>query len=195
MKNMWDQRYAGEDYVYGEKPNSFFKENLLKYQAGKVLLPAEGEGRNAVFAAVSGWDVTAFDNSEVGKEKAGKLSEKHGVSISYLLASHEDVILDENSFDMIALIYAHTPYRQDIHKKILRYLKPGGIVLIEGFSKEQIKYNTGGPGRIDLLFSKKEIKSDFNSLTEVDIRIEEILLDEGEFHQGKASVLRMIGKK
>ncbi|MFC2129486.1 class I SAM-dependent methyltransferase [Bacteroidota bacterium] len=195
MNNMWDQRYAVEDYVYGEKPNSFFKENLLKYPVGKLLLPAEGEGRNAVFAALSGWDVTAFDSSEVGKAKAEKLSKKHGVSISYLLASHEDVILEAKSFDMLALIYAHSPFRQDIHKKILRYLKPGGTILIEGFSKEQIKYNTGGPGRIDMLFSKKEINSDFSSLAEVDIRIEEVELDEGEFHQGKASVLRMIGKK
>ena len=195
MNNMWDERFAGSEYLYGEKPNSFFKENILKYQAGKLLLPAEGEGRNAVFAALSGWDVTAFDSSEVGKEKAEKLSKKHGVSISYLLASHEDVILDENSFDMIALIYAHSPFRQNVHRKILRYLKPGGIILIEGFSKEQIKYNTGGPGRIDLLYSKKEISTDFSSLAEVKMWIEEVDLDEGAFHKGRASVLRMIGTK
>lgn len=192
---MWDKRYSADEYVYGTEPNTFFRENLLKQKAGKLLLPAEGEGRNAVFAAIQGWDVTAFDSSEVGKQKAEKLAEENGIKINYLLASYETIDLEENSFDMIALIYAHTDNREAIHKKLLKYLKPGGILLLEGFSKDQLRYNTGGPGNIQLLYSEEEIRTDFKTLTDTVCSIKEELIDAGPYHQGKASLLRFIGTK
>lgn len=192
---MWDQRYNVEEYVYGEEPNEFLKAKLDQLTPGRLLLPAEGEGRNAVYAARQGWKVTAFDNSVVGMEKAKKLAEKHQVYFHYLLSSYDDVELEEASFDVIALIYAHSPERKAIHRKMLRYLKQGGLVLLEGFSKEQLDYGTGGPNRADMLFSNEELQSDFTGLSEMEVRTEVINLDEGEFHQGKASVVRFIGKK
>lgn len=192
---MWDVRFSEEEYVYGKEPNTFFKEQLLKKQAGKLLLPGEGEGRNAVFAALKGWEVTAFDSSKVGKEKAERLAVEQGVEISYHLASYESSSFEENSFDIIALVYTHTNNREALHKKMLNYLKPGGILIIEGFSKEQIEYNTGGPGRIDMLYSTEEIDTDFIELTEKTCGVEEVILDEGPYHSGKASVLRFVGKK
>lgn len=195
MENMWDKRYSQEEYVYGKEPNFFFKEHLLNYKPGKILLPAEGEGRNAVFAALSGWEVTAFDNSRVGQEKAMKLANELNVKVSYKIASYGDVNFEEETFDMIAFVYAHTFNREQVHHKMLSYLKPGGIIILEGFSKEQINNNTGGPGNIDMLYSNDEIQSDFKTLSEKKVWMEEINLDESPFHSGVASVIRLIGAK
>lgn len=195
MNEIWNMRYAQDDYVYGKQPNEFFKEQLLLLQPGKILLPAEGEGRNAVFAALKGWKVTAFDSSSEAKKKAEKLALENGVEIEYRIDSFEDIELEENTFDLIVLIYAHTATRQSNHRKLLKFLKPGGIILLEGFSKNQINNTTGGPKNVEMLFSKEELLEDFNALSYLNIWEEELFLSEGKHHLGKASVIRCVGKK
>lgn len=195
MENMWDKRYAGEEFIYGKKANEFLREHLQNIKPGTLLLPGEGEGRNAVHAALLGWNVKAFDSSIVGKQKAEKLAKGNKVEISYSIASYEEADFEEDSFDLIALVYTHSLIREALHHKMLRFLKPGGTILLEGFSKEQLEYGSGGPGNPEMLYSLEEIESDFKSLSEKKITIKEVVLDEGSFHLGKASVLRMIGKK
>lgn len=195
MKQMWDKRYAEDEYAYGIHPNIFFKENIKGVEPAKILLPAEGEGRNAVYAAGLGWDVYAFDFSAKAREKALLLSEEKIVRIQYAVHNIEEAEYELSSFEMMALIYAHNPNRKDNHQHLLKFLKPGGTVILEGFSKEQIKNNTGGPKDINMLYSIKELKEDFSQLSELDVWEEEIMLDEGEFHSGKFSVIRLIGKK
>jgi len=111
MTEIWNQRYAQKEYVYGIKPNEFYKEQLLKLQPGKILFPAEGEGRNAVFAALNGWDVVAFDSSMEAKKKAEKLADENKVELKYLISSIEEFEFEENSFDTIVLVYVHTENR------------------------------------------------------------------------------------
>jgi len=195
MIEMWNQRYAQEIFVYGTEPNEFFKTQLSGLPKGKILLPAEGEGRNAVFASEMGWEVVAFDSSSAAKEKAEKLMKQKNVQFEYLIESFEDFEYHENSFDVIVLIYAHTFNRKDNHQKILSFLKPGGILILEGFSKKQIRFNSGGPRNIDMLFSADELKSDFSEFTQMDIEELEIELQEGPLHIGEAAVIRAIGKK
>ncbi|NOX86783.1 MAG: class I SAM-dependent methyltransferase [Chlorobi bacterium] len=197
MKTMWDERYASNSFIYGRKPNAFFKKQISRLMPGKILLPAEGEGRNAVFAARLGWEVVAFDNSTEARKKALKLASERGVNIDYRLISYDEFDYKTNDFDAIALIYAHVPgkIRQSLYRKMLEFLKPGGMVILEGFSKKQLRNNSGGPKDIDLLFSKEELKDDFLSLSEINMRETEITLNEGEFHKGNASVIRMTGKK
>lgn len=197
MRNFWDERFAAKEYVYGTEPNSYFKQQIEKLNPGKLLMPGEGEGRNAVFAATLGWDVTAFDPSVEGKKKAQKLAESKKVHIEYLTSSYEDIQFPENSFDCIGLIFTHMPpnKRQEYHRELMSFLKPGGHLIIEGFSKEQIRNNTGGPGNIDMLFSKEELQADFESLSQLSIIKEEIDIEEGRFHKGKASVIRLVGVK
>jgi len=195
MIEMWNKRYADEAYAYGIEPNTFYKEQLSLLKPGKALFPAEGEGRNAVFAAKNGWDVTAFDSSIEAKKKAEKLALANNVAIDYHLNSFEDIELEENSFDLIVLIFAHMQNRHNNHIKLLKFLKPGGTLLIDGFSKNQIKNATGGPKSVGLLFSEEELRSDFNELSEVKIWEEEVILNEGEYHIGKTSVIRLIGTK
>ena len=109
MKQFWDERYSSKAYAYGTEPNAFFKEKLSIIPPGKLLLPAEGEGRNAVFAAMQGWEVTAFDQSKEGKRKALLLAGEKGVKLDYLVGTLEDMAFEAESFDAIGLVYAHFP--------------------------------------------------------------------------------------
>lgn len=197
MNDFWNKRFSDTTYAYGEAPNTFLKQQLTNIKPGKILFPAEGEGRNAVFAATQGWQVTAFDPSTEGKKKAELLADKHNVKINYQIAGYENMEFSDNSFDCIVLIFAHMPsaLRRVVHKKLLNYLKPGGVIILEGFSKQQINNNTGGPQSLDYLFSKEELQNDFDELKSLEISELERLLDEGPFHQGKASVVCLFGEK
>jgi len=197
MKEFWNERYAKESYVYGTSPNAFFKEQLSLLDMGTILLPAEGEGRNAVYAAKLGWDVYAFDYSAQAQHKAIKLSEERRVSIHYEVASFDEITFKPDFFDCIALffVHVHPDERKTYHRKIVEWLKPGGTLLLEGFSKEQINKPSGGPKNINMLFSEKELTDDFNTLRHIEIYDFNTHLDEGSFHQGEASVIRMKGIK
>lgn len=197
MNNFWNERYSIEEYVYGTAPNAYFKQELEKLSPGRILMPGEGEGRNAVFAATHGWDVTAFDNSTEGKRKAEKLAEQNDVQINYQLSDYESFQSEPNEFDCIGLIYTHMPSskRKEYHQKLTSFLKPGGILIMESFSKKQINYNTGGPKDIGMLFSREELQNDFNGFTKMSITETGIDLDEGPFHRGKASVIRVYAVK
>jgi 2-polyprenyl-3-methyl-5-hydroxy-6-metoxy-1,4-benzoquinol methylase len=181
MKDKWDERYSGKEFAYGEQPNNFLKEQLIKLPAGTILFPAEGEGRNAVYAAKQGWSVAAFDQSIEGKKKAIKLADKHHVSINYKAEEFQSIAYQENQFDAIALIYAHFPAdkKSSYHKIVTTYLRPGGIVIFEAFSKKHLDYNSknekvGGPKDFDTLFSIDEIKSDFENFEVIELEEKEI---------------------
>lgn len=203
MKDFWEQRYGAEEFAYGIEPNVYFKKIVEEFGLkGAILLPAEGEGRNAVFAAKKGLNVTCFDVSSQGKLKAEKLAALNKVNINYLVGEFSELQFEENSFDVIALIYAHFPenFKTIYHQKLVRYLKKGGLLILEGFSKNQHKINKEykldfGPKNLDMLYSLEEIKEDFLELEIIELKQEEILLDEGIYHNGKSSVIRFIGKK
>ncbi len=195
MNSFWNQRFEVEEYVYGTEPNRFFKEQLDKLSPGKLLLPGEGEGRNAVYAAKTGWHVTAFDSSTAGKSKAENLAKNNGVNIHYQIADYESAEYGPNEFDVTGLIFAHMhpEKRREIHRKLTAFLKPGGMLILEGFSKKQIHNNSGGPKNVEMLFSKEELQNDFVHFSKLEITENEIVLDEGTFHQGTASVIRVVG--
>ena len=201
MEEMWNKRYAEKNYVYGTTPNEYFKEKLTHYKPGKILLTAEGEGRNGVFAAVKKWDVFAFDISSEGKKKAEQLSARYNVKINYEIKNIEDVAYPENYFDCIALIYTHfdSTKRAEYFRKLTKSLKKNGVIIFEAFSKNQLKfqkeYNSGGPSQESLLYSVTEIKSYFKELHFSELSEQEIILGEGELHKGKSSVIRFVGTK
>lgn len=202
-KEMWNKRYSEEAYAYGTDPNEFLKETLPKLPVkGEILFVAEGEGRNAVFAAAHGWSVHAFDISEAGRAKAIALSKEKNVTISYNLGTLEDQAYPPESFNAIVLIYAHFPstIRAKTHTALVNLLKKGGHLLLEGFSKRQITLqkehpSSGGPKDIEMLFDVASIQADFKELHPVLIENRDTILKEGKYHDGKASVIRFIGKK
>jgi 2-polyprenyl-3-methyl-5-hydroxy-6-metoxy-1,4-benzoquinol methylase len=200
--NRWNERFGSKEFAYGEEPNNYLKEQLLKLPSGNILFPAEGEGRNAVFAARLGWTVSAFDISVEGKKKALKLAESNGVNIDYELGELETLHYKPGQFDVIALIYAHFPaeIKSLYHKSLDKYLRTGGLIIFEAFSKQHIEYikkneAVGGPKDIDMLFSVEEIKSDFLNYEIIELSEKEIELKEGLFHNGTGSVIRFLGRK
>jgi SAM-dependent methyltransferase len=202
QKDFWDQRYGVKEYAYGEAPNVFFQEQLAKLSPGRILLPAEGEGRNAVFAARQGWTVVAFDQSNAGREKALKLAEKYGVTIEYLVGEFQTLTFDQEYFDAIGLVYAHfsAAAKSEYHSTLNNCLRPGGIVIFEAFSKSHLAYNrqnpaAGGPRDIDMLYSVEELRSYFPNYEMLHLQEEVVHLQEGLYHNGESAVVRMVAKK
>ena len=200
--NRWNDRYSTDEFAYGEEPNHYLKEQLEKLATGAILFPAEGEGRNAVFAAKSGWKVSAFDISAEGKNKALQLAAANGVTIDYQVGELQDLNYSDAQFDAIALIYAHFPaeIKSAIHQTLDRYLRKGGLIIFEAFSKNHLEYlakneKVGGPKELDMLFSIDEIKSDFANYEIIALEEKEIELNEGLFHNGQGSVIRFVGRK
>lgn len=198
MSTFWDSKFEDETYRYGTEPNAFVKDQIEKPQPNKnkAFFPFEGEGRNAVYAASLGWDVTAFDGSRRGREKAMALAEGKDVSIEYHVADVAHYELEEEAYDLIVLCYAHMPrhMRSKAHRSLAKALKPGGKLILEAFSKDQLERKSGGPKNVELLFSKDELASDFNDLLDISLLEEtDTVLDEGEGHRGEACVVRLTG--
>lgn len=202
MSQVWNERYGNDTYAYGTSPNEFFKEQIAHLNPGKILLPAEGEGRNAVYAAGLGWEVVAFDQSIEGRKKAILLAEANRVEIEYLVGEFADHQFEENHFNAIGLIFAHFPaeVKSGYHRMLSRYLKKGGLVIFEAFSKNHLSYvaanpKVGGPKDINMLFSMEEIRNDFPDFEILVLEETEIELHEGPFHDGVGSVIRFVGRK
>lgn len=202
MTNFWDDRYSDGKYIYGTNPNLFFKEFVMKHPIGKILLPAEGEGRNAVYAAQCGWLVEAFDLSNEGRNKAIRLANEHNVNINYRIAGFDSVEYVSSEFDVIGLIYAHLSKEHKVgyYRRLLPFLKVGGFVVFEGFSKDQTEFqkineSAGGPRDVDMLFSEEELSIIFEGLEIIKLEKCNTVLSEGIGHTGEASVIRMIARK
>jgi len=192
----WNARFGAELTVYGEGPNVFFAEQLARLTPGRLLLPGDGEGRNAVHAAAQGWSVRSFDASSVGVEKANALAGTRGVSIAAEVGNAATWVPGE-AFDAIALCYLHLPppLRADFHPRVAGWLKPGGTLILEGFGPGQLAFSSGGPKVLDMLFTTAMLEADFSGL-EVQLCVtEEAVLDEGPYHQGRAELTRLVASK
>lgn len=196
MKHFWEERYGKYDTVYGTEPNVFFKAQLDVLTPGSILLPAEGEGRNALYAAANGWLVTAFDYSETARKKTLEKAAERKLIVQYDTKDITSFVAKEQ-YDVVALIYVHLPeqLRTAFHREIFTSLSSGGVLILEAFSKQQIGNTSGGPSDPALLYDRATILEDFNQL---DVELcEEVCteLDEGVFHNGKANVVRFVGRK
>ena len=202
MKEFWDNRYSQDEFAYGKEPNVFIKEKLPLLKTGKILFPAEGEGRNSVYAAQLGWDVSAFDYSTKGKERADDLAKSKNVKIKYTVSGFLNECYKPNEFDAICLTFVHfePEIKTEMHKRLDRYLKPGGYIVLEAFSKEHSEINkinptVGGPPNANLMYSMDEIKHDFVNYEIIELRKQRVNLKEGFGHVGESSVIRFVGKK
>lgn len=206
MQEKWNERFSTDEYVYGKEPNIFLKEffeansQLFK---NPVLMLGDGEGRNGVFLAKQGLDVTSLDFAEKGLEKAKKLAEENNVKIKTILADVNEFDFGENAWGTIVMIYLHLfpDERLKLYEKVKRALISGGIFFLEAFSKEQLNYDSGGPKDLDLLFDKKELDEVFsNNSDKMNFEIlhseqKVVVLHEGRLHEGEGSVVRFVCKK
>ena len=196
MQQFWDQRYVENETVYGNEPNKFFKLFIDLHKPGTLLLPGEGEGRNAVYAASKGWQVDAFDFSQVAREKALDFARGERVIINYELKNIVDFKAGKQ-YDAVGLIFVHLPevLRRKFHQEVYNSIKPGGFMVLEAFAKEQAQLESGGPRDATLLYDVPSLCNDFPFLHMLSCEQKDIFLDEGDYHKGKASVLRMIGQR
>jgi rhodanese-related sulfurtransferase len=197
LSEFWDRMYGIEGYLYGREPNVFLKQTLEKLKPGRLLLPAEGEGRNAVYGAAHGWQVDAFDITPVGQKKALRLASELGVKIEYKLADFGSPGLDSEAYDAVALIYTHVPpeVRRPGHLAICKSLKKGGIVIVEAFCPAHLELKSGfGPTTADILYTTEMLKQDFSALSIELLEEKKITLNEGR-HLGEGVVVRMLARK
>jgi len=188
----WNEKYQQDDYHYGLKPNRFLELMLESRPPGRLLFVAEGEGRNAVYAAKLGWEVHAFDQSERAREKALALAMQEGVELDYQIADATQFSSDFK-FDAIALIYAHFPpaIRSEIHQKMSTLLKPVGELWLEAFAPGQLQYQSGGPKAIEMLYNPELLQEDFKELQIRQAEVKRYELDEGPGHRGMGEVVRL----
>ena len=197
MKANWNNRYDSKEYQYGLEPNDFFKKQIQLLSVGRLLVPAAGEGRDAVFAAQFGWETHAFDSSDSAQGKANNLAGERSVNLHYECIDAASASYPLESFDAIALIYFHQmpEERRKFHQQCIKWLKPGGYILLEGFDKKQLGLTSGGPNNLDMLFDKEELRWDFEGLRIESLEQRECILDEGPLHQGKAFVIDLVATK
>lgn len=194
---MWDERYSSEEYVYGTEPNDFLAAHFTKIPHGEILCLAEGEGRNAVFLARQGYNVTAVDSSAVGLEKARRLAEKFNVSIRTAVTDLADFKVKPESYNGVVSIFCHIPKatRQELHKDIVSGLKPGGVLILEAYTPAQLQFGTGGPPTDALTMELNDLQKELAGLEILLAR--EIVRDvvEGIYHTGRGAVVQVIAKK
>lgn len=195
---MWDERYQADGFVYGKDPNDFLVSAVEQIPAGgKVLSLGEGEGRNAVFLAKRNFAVTAIDLSDVGLQKARKLAQEERVTVETIVADLSTFMLPERSCDVIVSIFCHLPpeIRKRVHANIVDALNPGGMLVLEGFSEDQLAFNSGGPRSLEVLLNLEMLQVELQGLEFMIARQVERDLYEGPLHNGRCSVVQVLAKK
>jgi SAM-dependent methyltransferase len=197
MKLFWNERYNDVQYAYGTEPNDFLRS--LPIGSGlKVLCLAEGEGRNGVYLAGLGNEVTCIDYAEEGLKKTVRLAEQLGVEVTCICADLGEINLDQNSWDLIIGIFAHFPLnvKQHIWPQMHAALKPGGQLIMEVYDQEQLRFGTGGPKHPDLLYSTEELQA-LVGQEFTEIKIEKVYreVNEGTYHNGASATIQVLATK
>lgn len=195
--NMWDQRFSEPGYAYGTRANAFLKASAGSIPMGRVLSLAEGEGRNAVFLASLGYDVTAVDSSVVGLAKAQALAADRGLQITIVEADLAGYVIDDEGWQGIVSIFCHLPpaLRRSIHARCIDGLAPGGALVLEGFTRRQLELKTGGPRDPLLLMSREMLEDELDGLDFKFLQEIERPIEEGKYHKGQAAVVQCVGIK
>jgi len=198
MLSAWDERYAGEEYKYGTQPNAFLQENASRIRPrGRVLCLAEGEGRNAVYLAGQGYQVTGVDASETGLSKARRLAAEKGVEVTFLQRDLEEYHIQPQAWDAIVCIFCHLPpvLRRPVHRACVEGLKPGGVFILEAYRPEHLEIGTDGPPTVELMITLADLTEELSGLR-FDHALECVHdFSEGEGHNGKGAVVQVIGMK
>jgi len=198
-RQRWEDRYSKPGYEFGKAPNEFLKNHAHLLKPGqKVLAVSDGEGRNGVFMAELGLDVHSIDLSPRGLAKAQELAAERGVSIRTEEVDLKTWKWPTAAYDVIVVIfiqYAEPAFRDEIFAGIKQALKPGGLLLLEGYRPEQLKYKTGGPSQVENLYTRELLEKAFGDLNDVEIREYDAELHEGDRHSGMSAVIDLVGWK
>lgn len=194
---MWDERYAADEYIFGTEPNDFLKANANQLKPGSVLCLADGEGRNGVYLAKLGFEVTSLDLSPVGLEKARRLAAAQNVEINTICADLNDFVIEPNAWDNIVSIFCHLPpaLRKKVHGAAAHGLSSRGVFLLEAYTAKQLSMpGKGGPPDPELLFSTEMLLRDFAALDVVQASETDRAVNEGSKHHGDSAVVQLIAR-
>jgi SAM-dependent methyltransferase len=195
----WQERFSAPGYLFGTEPNAFLKANanlLRKHETALAI--ADGEGRNGVFLAEQGLDVLSVDFVPIAQEKARALAKKRGVTLRLEQADIISWNWPQEAFDVVAAIYfqfAGPDGRDKIFAGIKKALKPGGLLLLEGYRPKQLEYKTGGPSEVENLYTRHILEKAFGDFSSVDIREYDAVIEEGSGHGGMSALIDLIGRK
>lgn len=195
----WDKRYTRDDYLFGTLPNAFLAAQAMRLCAGqRALCVADGEGRNSVWLARQGLTVSAFDISPVGVEKARKLAAMQGVTVDYAVSDVAGWRWPTAELDVVAAIFvqfADPELRVSMFKSMLGTLKPGGLVLLQGYTPKQLDYKTGGPPQVAHLYTEAMLRQAFDGCEIIELRAHESEIDEGAQHSGMSALIDLVARK
>jgi SAM-dependent methyltransferase len=195
----WNGRYAAKDYVFGTRPNAFLAAQAHRLKPGMTALSvADGEGRNSVWLAAQGLKVTAFDFSPVGVAKAKAFAAREGVEIDHRIADINAWDWQPEAFDVVAgIFFQFTPpvLRARVFAGIAKTLKPGGLVLLQGYGPGQLAYGTGGPKQLENLYTEELLRESFASLEILHLAAYDAEVDEGGGHSGMSALIDLVARK
>ena len=193
----WDARYAEPGWAFGTEPNDFLREQAHHLPRGRVLCLAEGEGRNAVWLAGQGYDVTAVDMARGGLDKAERLAAERGVRLQTICSDLADYAFEPDAWQGIVSIYAHVPaaVRQRVHAAIPGALASGGVLLLEAYRPQQIGRGTGGPSDDPRMLDLARLRAELDALEWLLARELDRDVVEGRCHTGAASVVQLVARR
>lgn len=195
----WNKRFAAPEYIFGTGPNAFLRAHAALLRPGqRALCVADGEGRNSVWLAERGLEVTAFDFSPIGVEKARRLAAERGVAVRYDIATVYDWRWPQAAFDVVAAIFvqfADPAMRAFMFERIVAALVPGGLLLLEGYTPRQLEHGTGGPSKVENLYTEALLREAFRGMEILELREYEDELDEGGAHSGRSAVIDLVARK
>jgi SAM-dependent methyltransferase len=195
---MWDKRFSTPEYVFGEAPNAFLVSQAALIEKGQALAVADGEGRNSVWLAQQGLSVDAFDFSSPAIVKAQALAAKHKVKVNFTCSDWQSFDWPTAHYDLVAGIFfqfAAPDERSQLFEKINKSLKPGGLLIIQGYGKNQLKYNTGGPGKLDHLYDDALMHEAFAGYEVLVCNTYETSITEGAGHSGMSALVGFVARK
>lgn len=195
----WNSRFATGDYIFGTEPNAWLREHAAVWSAGqRVLCVADGEGRNSVWLARQGLQVDAFDIAELGVAKARKLAATKGVQVNYAVSDCDSYAWPQGVYDGVAVIFvqfADPAMRERMFTHIKQSLKPGGTMVLQGYTPRQLEYKTGGPPQVSHLYTTDMLRQAFADLDVLELRDYEAELSEGDRHTGMSALIGLVARK
>lgn len=196
----WNQRYAADDdYIFGREPNDYLRAQAAQLApGGRVLCVADGEGRNSVWLAAQGHHVDAFDISPVAVAKARRLAAEQGVQVHFEVADCDGWAWVEGHYDAVVGIFfqfADPAMRTRLFARMAAALRPGGLLLLQGYTPQQLEYKTGGPGELSHLYTEELLRDSFGALQMLELRCYEAELNEGRRHTGRSALVGMVARR
>ncbi len=195
----WNRRFAETGYLFGTEPNVWLHDHTHLWEAGeRVLSVADGEGRNSVWLAQQGLTVDAFDVSEVGVRKARDFARITGVKVNFAVADIATLHWPQGLYDGVVAIFiqfADPELRQRIFRGMVKCLKPGGRMVLQGYTPKQLEYRTGGPPIESHLYTPQLLRDAFADMEIVELREYETELAEGTGHKGRSAVIGLVARK